>query len=92
MPEPAGWGQPPVSTTRENLKSDGRPDWVPDSYDFTYITKDDLRRELDKYARNFFDMTGEEFMRIYRDSPDGLEGHPVFSELAEIANPTPRGL
>ncbi len=75
-----------MSTAAENRKPDGRPDWVPDSYDFAHITKDDLRRELDKYARKFFDMSGEEFMRVYRDSPDGLEEHPAFSELATFAD------
>ena len=64
----------------------GRPDWLPDEYEHVLVTREEIWEELDRDARRLFDLTAEEFLRIYQNPPEKYHGDLVFCSLCHVAD------
>ena len=65
---------------------DTRPEQLPDEYEHVVLTREEVWAELDREARRLFDLTADEFLRIFRDPPERYHGDPVFNSLCFLAD------
>ena len=65
---------------------DKRPDRLPDEYRHIVVSREEVWAELDQEARRLFDLTADEFLRIYQDPPERYHGDPVFNSLCFLAD------
>lgn len=63
-----------------------RPDWPPDEYEHIEVTREEVWQALDREARRLFDLSADEFLRIFRDPPERYHGDPVFNSLCFLAD------
>ena len=63
-----------------------RPDWLPDEYEPVELTREEVWQALDREARRLFDLSADEFLRIFRDPPEQYHGDPVFNSLCFLAD------
>lgn len=64
----------------------GRPDWLPDEYEHVQATREEVFASLDEQAQRLFNLTAEEFLRIYQNPPERYHGDPVFRSLSHLAD------
>ena len=64
---------------------DARPEWLPDEYEHEQVTRQQVWDELDRDARRLFNLTADEFLRIFRNPPDQYHGDPAFRSLTYLA-------
>ncbi len=64
----------------------GRPEWLPDEYEHVLVTREEIWEELDRDARRLFDLTAQEFLRIYQNPPEKYHGDLVFRSLSHLAD------
>ena len=67
---------------------DNRPDRLPDEYEHVELTREEVWQALDREARRLFDLSADEFLRIYQDPPEQYHGDPVFNPLCFLADLT----
>ena len=65
---------------------DKRPDRLPDEYRHIVVSREEVWAELDQEARRLFDLTADEFLRIYQDPLERYHGDPVFNSLCFLAD------
>ena len=65
---------------------DTRPERLPDEYEHVVLTREEVWAELDREARRLFDLTADEFLRIFPDPPERYHGDPVFNSLCFLAD------
>ena len=65
---------------------DARPERLPDEYEDVVLTREEVWAELDREARRLFDLTADEFLRIFQDPPERYHGDPVFNSLCFLAD------
>ena len=63
-----------------------RPERLPDEYQPVVVSREEVWAELDREARRLFDLTADEFLRIYQDPPERYHGDPVFNSLCFLAD------
>ena len=61
--------------------ADIRPDRLPDEYEHVELTWEKVWQALDREARRLFDLSADEFLRIYQDPPEQYHGDPAFNSL-----------
>ncbi len=65
---------------------DARPEWLPDEYEHVELTREEVWQALDQEARRLFNLTADEFLRIFQDPPEQFHGDPVFNSLCFLAD------
>ena len=65
---------------------DARPERLPDEYQRVVVSREEVWAELDREARRLFDLTADEFLRMYQDPPERYHGDPVFNSLCFLAD------
>ena len=65
---------------------DARPEQRPDEYEDVVLTREEVWQALDREARRLFDLSADEFLRIFQDPPERYHGDPVFNSLCFLAD------
>ncbi len=63
-----------------------RPEWLPDEFEYVELTREEVWQALDQEARRLFDLSADEFLRIFQDPPEQYHGDPVFNSLCFLAD------
>ena len=63
-----------------------RPEWLPDEFEDAELTREEVWQALDQEARRLFDLSADEFLRIFQDPPEQYHGDPVFNSLCFLAD------
>ena len=65
---------------------DARPERLPDEVEGLELTREEVWQALDQEARRLFDLSADEFLRIFQDPPEQYHGDPVFNSLCFLAD------
>lgn len=63
-----------------------RPQRLSDEDQHLVVSREEVWAELDREARRLFDLTADEFLRIFQNPPERYHGDPVFNSLCFLAD------